>query len=127
MSPTWGRLTFAVMIFFRPKPLHTSKRISKCLLPSDVACSVLCARTLESVSASSEENVLVQMCMNRANAAGITPSVDEATAQFSTCAKEKALREAALKDPESEPDLSPNRNFSKVVVKVVDDFEDHVV
>ncbi len=66
----------------------------------------------------------VQMCMNRANAAGITPSVDEATAQFSTCAKEKALREAALKDPESEPDLSPNRNFSKVDVKVVDDFED---
>ena len=65
MSPTWGRLTFAVMIFFRPKPLHVSKRISKCLLPSDVACSVLCARTLESVSASSDENVLVQMCMNR--------------------------------------------------------------
>ena len=38
------------------------------------------------------------MCMNRANAAGITPSVDEATEQFSVCAKEKALREAALKE-----------------------------
>ena len=29
-----------------------------------------------------------------------------------------------MNDPESIPDLSPNRNFSNVDVKVLDDFED---
>lgn len=65
----------------------------------------------------------LRMCMKRVTDAGETASIDEAQQQFSACARQRAMEEAAESDQDNAPDLTPNRNFEKVNTVLEENFE----
>ena len=69
------------------------------------------------------ENTLlnVQKCMRAAKDAGLTPSADEVSKEFSTCAKEKLLKKAA-EAASGESEFGPNRDMANLTVRLEDDF-----
>jgi len=69
------------------------------------------------------ENTLVniQKCMKVAQDAGLTPSADELSKEFSTCAKEKLLAKAA-REASGESEFGPNRNMPNMTTVLDDDF-----
>ena len=58
----------------------------------------------------------LRMCMKRVTDAGEIASIDEVQQQFSTCARQRAMEEAAESDQDNAPDLTPNRNFENYPV-----------
>ena len=69
------------------------------------------------------ENTLgnIQKCMKKATEAGLTPSAEEISKEFSTCAKERV---AALSAKGGDaPEYGPNRKMPNVTVRVDDDFQ----
>ena len=60
-------------------------------------------------------------CMRAAKDAGLTPSADEISKEFSTCAKERLLKKAA-EAASGESEFGPNRNMANLTVILEDDF-----
>jgi hypothetical protein len=69
------------------------------------------------------ENTLVNVrkCMKAATEAGLTPSADEISKEFSICAKEKLLA-AAARAASGESEFGPNRNMPNMTTRLEDDF-----
>ena len=69
------------------------------------------------------ENTLVNVrkCMKAATDAGLTPSADEISKEFSICAKEKLLA-AAARAASGESEFGPNRNMPNMTTRLEDDF-----
>ena len=59
--------------------------------------------------------------MKVAQDAGLTPSADELSKEFSTCAKEKLLAKAA-REASGESEFGPNRNMPNMTTVLDDDF-----
>jgi hypothetical protein len=96
-----------------PKIEESVKDMNDTDILSDCIQEVNCSNTLANI----------RMCMQRVNDHGENPSVDVVQEEFSACARERAMEEAAKLDQDSAPDLTPNRNFSQVTVLLQENFE----